>query len=111
VSTIANFAIQFDESIICSFRVGDNFMWKKFSLIIGLTALMAGYVGAQSISLGPQIGYYKSQDADEGNFMGGVTLRLKLAKSFGVEASINYPQENYANNVLTVRSWPIMVTG
>ena len=86
-------------------------MWKKSLLIIGLSVLMIGQVNSQDLHMGPQVGYYRVQDADEGSFLGGVALRLKLAKSFGVEASINYRQENYVNNALTVRSWPIMVTG
>jgi opacity protein-like surface antigen len=86
-------------------------MWKKTLLIMGLTALMVAQVNAQSVSLGPQVGYYKVRDADQGNFMGGVALRLKLIPVIGVEASINYRQEKYANDALTVRSWPVMVTG
>ena len=86
-------------------------MWKKTLLIMGLTALMIGQVNAQSISIGPQVGYYKSQDADEGNFMGGVTWRFRAKSVLGIEASINYRQEKYANDALTVRSWPVMVTG
>lgn len=86
-------------------------MWKKTLLLMGLTALMVSQVNAQSISLGPQVGYYKVQDADQGNFTGGVALRLKLVPFLGVEASINYRQEKYADDVLTVRSWPVMVTG
>jgi opacity protein-like surface antigen len=86
-------------------------MWKQTLLIMGLTALMIGQVNAQSISIGPQVGYYRAQDADEGNLMGGVTWRFKAKSVFGIEASINYRQEKYANDVLTVRSWPVMVTG
>ncbi len=86
-------------------------MWKKTLLIMGLTALMVAQVNAQSISLGPQIGYYKARDADQGNFMGGAACRLKLIPVLGVEASINYRQEKYVNDALTVRSWPVMITG
>ncbi|MBN2011040.1 outer membrane beta-barrel protein [candidate division KSB1 bacterium] len=86
-------------------------MWKKTLIIMGLTILMVAPVDAQSISVGPQVGYYKTKDADDGNFMGGVAWRMKLMPAFGVEASINYRQENYANDALTVRSWPVMVTG
>ena len=86
-------------------------MWKKTLLIMGLALLMVAPMNAQSISVGPQVGYYKAQDADEGNFMGGIAWRMKLMPSFGVEASINYRQEKYVDDALTVRSWPIMVTG
>jgi opacity protein-like surface antigen len=86
-------------------------MWKKTLLLMGLITLMVAQVNAQSISLGPQVGYYRVRDADKGNFMGGVACRLKLIPVLGVEASINYRQEKYANDALTVRSWPVMVTG
>jgi opacity protein-like surface antigen len=85
-------------------------MLKKTLLLTGLITMMVAQVNAQSISLGPQIGYYKTQDADKAAYMGGAALRLKLM-GLGVEASINYRQEKYANDALTVRSWPVMVTG
>jgi len=84
---------------------------KKMFLIMGLTALLATQVHAQSIGIGPQVGYYRAQDADQGNFTGGVALRLKLVPFLGAEASIGYRQEKYADELLTVRSWPVMVTG
>lgn len=85
-------------------------MWKKTCLIVGIIALMAAPVISQSVSLGPQVGYYKAQDADEGNIMGGVAWRFKFTQMLGLEASINYRHEKYANDALTVRSWPVMVT-
>ncbi|MDZ7721554.1 MAG: outer membrane beta-barrel protein [candidate division KSB1 bacterium] len=57
-----------------------------------------------------QVGYYKAQDAD-GNFMGGVAWRFKFTPMLGLEASINYRQEKYANDALTIRSWPIIMSG
>jgi opacity protein-like surface antigen len=78
---------------------------------MGLIALMAAQVNAQSIGLGPQVGYYKVRDADQGNVMGGLALRVKLLPAIGVEGSINYRQEKYADGEVTVRSWPVMVTG
>lgn len=86
-------------------------MGKKALLLIGLITLMVVHANAQGISLGPQAGYYKAQDADHGSLMGGVACRLKLTPALGAEASINYRQETYANGALTVRSWPVMVTG
>lgn len=77
---------------------------------MGLITLMVAQVNAQSISFGPQVGYNKTRNAD-GNFMGGVAWRFKLTPILGLEASINYRQEKYVNDALTVRSWPIMVTG
>ena len=86
-------------------------MWKKTLLTMGLITLMITQMTAQSVSLGPQVGYYKVQDADEGSYMGGVAWRVKLTPMLGAEASINYRQEQYADGALTVRSWPMMVTG
>jgi opacity protein-like surface antigen len=86
-------------------------MWKKTLLLMGLIALTAAQVNAQSVNFGPQVGYYKVRDADQGNLMGGLALRVKLLPVIGVEGSINYRQEKYADGAVTVRSWPVMVTG
>lgn len=86
-------------------------MLKNVILTIGLSILMISQVNAQSIKIGPQIGFQKAQDADDGKFMGGVAMRLKLTPSLGVEASINYRSEEYSDGALTVKSWPVMITG
>ena len=64
-----------------------------------------------SIGIGPQVGLYKAQDADNMKAMYGVAVRLKLAQAFGIEGSINYRQEEYANGAVKVKSWPVMATG
>jgi len=84
---------------------------KKICIIMGLTALLMVQAKAQSLNLGAQLGYYKAQDADNGAFTGGAALRLKLSSVVGIEASISNRRERYANGALTVRSWPVMVTG
>jgi len=86
-------------------------MWTKALAFMGFVTLMVGQLNAASISLGPQLGFYKAQDADNGSFIGGVTCRLKFTPVLGAEASINYRQETYGNDAVTVRSWPVMVTG
>lgn len=86
-------------------------MWNKILLMLGLSVLLVAPANAQSLSVGPQLGYYKTQDADKGSLMGGVAWRLKLMPALGVEASINYRQEKYADGALTVKTWPIMLTG
>ena len=78
--------------------------------LVGL-ALITPQARAQSVSLGPQLGFQKAKDADEGKLMGGLALRLKLSQSLAVEGSVNYRQENFSDQGLTVRSWPVMVTG
>jgi len=85
-------------------------MFKKVLLALTLIVLVASQAGAQSLKLGPQAGYQKAKDADEGKFMYGAALRLKLTPALGVEGSINYRQEKYADGALTVRSWPVMAS-
>jgi len=69
-------------------------------------------VAAQGgIGFGPQVGFYKAQDADDVRIMGGAALRLKLSEALGVEASINYRKEAYSNGFVNATSWPVMVTG
>lgn len=86
-------------------------MCKKTLLVMGLIAFMVAQLSAQSLNFGPQVGYYKAQDADQASLLGGAALRLKLTSSLGVEGSINYRQEKYADGALTVKGWPIMATG
>lgn len=86
-------------------------MWKKTLLLMALIALLVPQVNAQSIGFGPQVGYYKVRDADQGSVMGGLALRVKLLPAIGVEGSINYRQEKYWDGLVTVHSWPVMVTG
>ena len=59
---------------------------------------------------GPQVGYYKSSDADEGEFLYGGALRLMLAPILGVEGSVNYRQESYNDDAVKIKSWPVMAT-
>jgi opacity protein-like surface antigen len=87
-------------------------MFKQaFLLAIMVTVLNVTLAHAQGQgSFGPQLGYQKARDADTGQFMGGLALRLS-SMPIGVEGSINYRQERFADRGLTVRSWPVMVTG
>lgn len=43
-----------------------------------------------TIGIGPRLGYYKSNDADEGNFYGGLQLRMRLGKVLGLEGTVEY---------------------
>ncbi|MEL6822066.1 MAG: outer membrane beta-barrel protein [Calditrichota bacterium] len=63
------------------------------------------------VGFGPQVGYFKSADADEGNFMPGGVIRVQLSSALTAEASINYRQEEYGEGIVTVKSWPVMVSG
>lgn len=43
--------------------------------------------------------------------MYGAALRLRISDAVGLEGSINYRSEDYANGALNVKTWPIMITG
>ncbi len=87
-------------------------------LIVVLMACASFQASAQSDSpqktgaaIGPQIGFYKAQDADAAKAMGGVALRVKLSDAIGIEGSINYRNEEYQNGAVNVKTWPVMLTG
>ncbi len=87
-------------------------MVMRLVMTLGLIFFAVLPVAAQgSIGFGPQIGIYKSQDSDGASVMGGAALRLKFSEALGVEASINYREEEYGNGFVKAKSWPIMVTG
>ena len=86
-------------------------MMKRFLIVAVFIMLIAPQAGAQGIKIGPQLGFQKAQDADEGKVMFGAAIRIKLMPFLGAEGSIGYRQEKFADDALTVRSWPVMVTG
>jgi len=86
-------------------------MYKVILISISLLFFLTNFSAAQGLGIGPQIGFQKAQDADEGKFMFGAAIRAKLSSALGVEGSINYRQEEYADGAVTVKSWPVMVTG
>jgi opacity protein-like surface antigen len=63
------------------------------------------------LGLGPQLGFQKAKDSDDLRLMPGAALRLKLGDALGVEGSINYREEKYRKSGVTVKTWPVMVTG
>ena len=40
--------------------------------------------------IGPRMGYYQVEDAEEGSIFGGIQLRGRLSPYFGVEAAVEY---------------------
>ena len=60
--------------------------------------------------IGPRAGYYKVKDADEGKFLVGAAVRMRLSPLLGIEGSIDYRAEKYAEGAVTVRSWPVQAT-
>lgn len=43
-----------------------------------------------SLGIGPRLGYYKGNDADDGSFYGGLQLRARPSEVVGLEGSIEY---------------------
>jgi hypothetical protein len=87
-------------------------MTTRVVLTLVLISFLASPLLAQmGVGFGPQVGIYKSQDADGSSIMGGGTLRLKFSDVLGAEVSVNYREEKYANGFVTAKSWPVMVTG
>lgn len=88
-------------------------MFKKTVMMIILLFTAFGFINAQGIGIGigPQLGWQKSSSADNGSLMYGAALRLRISDAIGLEGSINYRSEEYANGALNVKTWPIMITG
>jgi opacity protein-like surface antigen len=85
-------------------------MYKKL-FVFALVLFFVVQANAQGLSIGPQLGFYKANDADQTKMMYGAAARAKLLPMLGVEGAINYRQESYANDLVKVKSWPITVTG
>lgn len=65
-----------------------------------------------SFGIGPRLGYYKAQDADEGNFYGGIQARLRLGAVIGIEGAVDYRAgQEYRFGAYTVKTSSIPVTG
>lgn len=84
-------------------------MLKKMLPLIVFGLLFTAQTFAQSIAIGPQVGYLKSKEADKGALMFGGAARLNFA-SLSVEAAINYRKEEMEfGGDLT--SYPVLLTG
>lgn len=89
-------------------------MLRKVIAVIFIAGLIT-MTSAQNIKnptfIGPQVGFQKAADADNGQLMYGADLRLKLTNALAFDASINYRQEEYAGKRVTVETWPVLLTG
>jgi opacity protein-like surface antigen len=63
------------------------------------------------LRIGPVVGFFKAQGADNAKTMWGAAMRLKLNDALGVEGSLHYRTEEYNQGSVKVTSWPVMVTG
>ena len=86
-------------------------MASRFFLTLILIIFFTAAAAAQSeVEIGPQLGFYRAQDADHGRGMGGIAMRFRFSDLFGIEGSVNYREEMYANGAVDVKSWPFMAT-
>lgn len=79
-----------------------------FTLIFLIAA--ASFISAQSVAIGPQLGFIKSSDADKAVMMPGAALRVDFM-GLSVEGSIYYKSEEYQDGAISAKSYPIMLTG
>ncbi len=82
-------------------------MKKLYSIIILI--IIAGTINAQSITIGAQGAYVKSQDADA-VIMPSAAIRLGFG-GLKVEGSIGYKVDKYMDGVIKTTTYPIMFTG
>lgn len=53
-----------------------------------------------TFGLGPRAGYYRSRDAEEGSWYGGLQARFRLGKVIGLEGAVDYrPEETFEVNL------------
>jgi hypothetical protein len=88
------------------------FKISRAGFLLGIFLLLPWSAHSQmNVYVGPHIGIQKSQDAQNANNLVGATMRLRLLPVLGVETDIGYRQEKYGSGALTVRSWPVTITG
>lgn len=64
-----------------------------------------------SFGIGPRLGFYKAQDADEGSFYGGIQARARLGAVVGIEGAVDYRAgQEYGFGNYTVKTSSIPVT-
>ena len=80
-------------------------------ITVAVLLLLASMAFAQKepitfFSMGPSLGFYATPDTDSWNTIVGVHSRFKY-NLLGAELAINYKSEQYNNDVVWVKSWPI----
>ena len=85
-------------------------MKTAFGLCMLLLLFASSELHSQSVHFGPELGIYNATDADGSRLMGGIALRIRMSRLFGIEGSVNYRREDYAGGNVTATSWPVMVT-
>ncbi len=88
---------------------------KKILMVAAIAAVAASTLftnnaSAQGVGIGPHVGYFKAQDADQGEWLVGGTVRLSLNPFLAAEAGVSFRREEYNNGDFKVESWPIQVS-
>lgn len=84
----------------------------RSGIILGILILLPVSGRSQTNAyVGPHLGIQKSPDAQDANFLVGATARLRLMPILGIEGDIGYRQEKFGSDAVTVREWPVTVTG
>ena len=83
---------------------------KKFIFVFVIFIFSASLMKAQSISVGPQLGFIKTKDADKAAVMPAIAVRLDLV-SLEIEGSIGYKKDEYSDGQVKTTSYPILLTG
>lgn len=81
---------------------------RLFVIVILLASV--SILTAQSFSIGPQVGFSKTNDADKATVIPSVAARLDLL-GLGIEGSIGYKADKYYDGAVKVISYPVLVTG
>lgn len=63
------------------------------------------------IGVGPELGYFKSGDADQGSIMLGGFIRARILEQVGLDLSVSYKTEHYASGRVQVSQWPVQLSG
>jgi hypothetical protein len=84
---------------------------KRFAMLLAAALVLLSLTSpvAAKARFGLHLGVQKAQDADNANTIFGALVRSK-AEDWAIEASIDYRQEKYFNDEVTVRTWPVMLT-
>jgi opacity protein-like surface antigen len=91
--------------------------WLKEGMVASmllLTLSMVGTaeelgVGDKGFSIGPRASYFKAKDADKGSYSGGVQARLHFTPVLGLEGSVDYRKDDYADGV-SIKTYPVQAS-
>src|SRR5258707_1202320 len=91
---------------------------KRSILIVGLMLALPVFVSAadgpnvgdEAFSIGPRASYFKPKDADKGTWYAGAQVRFRMSPVLGLEGSIDYRKNDYANGGFMVKSYPVQAS-